>query len=120
SMDLWITVGAPRVAKAREPVQPGDPILIEQPPRELANNRLVGRGIDNRMGAWVALETLRALANGRPPADIYAVAATQEEITFLGARTSAFSLDPTVAIVIDVTHATDHPDSDKRGGGDVK
>lgn len=118
--DLWIDIGARNGAEARERVQPGDPVVIEQPPLELANNRLVGRGIDNRMGAWVALETLRALANDRPPADIYAVATTQEEITFLGAHTSAFALDPTVAIVIDVTHATDHPDSDKRGGGDVK
>jgi endoglucanase len=37
------------------------------------------------------------------------VAPVQEEITFGGARTSAFSLEPDVAIVVDVTHATDAP-----------
>lgn len=118
--DLWIDIGAKDGAEARELVRPGDPAVIEQAAVELPNNRLVARGIDNRMGAFVALETLRALSEDRPAADVYALAATQEEITFLGARTSAFALDPTVAIVLDVTHATDHPDADKRGQGDVK
>lgn len=117
--DLWIDIGAKNGDEAREHIEIGDPIVIEQPAIELLNGRLVARGIDNRMGAFVALETLRALSGDRPPADLYAVAATQEEITFLGARTSAFRLDPTVAIVLDVTHATDHPSADKHGG-DVK
>lgn len=118
--DLWIDIGATSGAGAREAVRIGDPIVIEQPPLELNDNRLVARGIDNRMGAFVALETLRALAPDRPAADVLAVAAVQEEITFLGARTSAFALDPTVAIVLDVTHATDHPNADKQGNGDVR
>lgn len=117
--DLWIDIGAKNSNEAREHVEIGDPIVIEQPSIELLNSRLVARGIDNRMGAFVALETLRALSADRPPADLYAVTATQEEITFLGARTSAFRIDPTVAIVLDVTHATDHPSADKHGG-DVK
>ena len=40
---------------------------------------------------------------------VYAVAVTQEEITFGGARTTAYSLQPDVAIVVDVTFATDQP-----------
>jgi endoglucanase len=118
--DLWIDVGASNGEEARSLVRVGDPIVLEQPPIELRNNRLVGRGVDNRCGAFVALETLRLLASSRPQADVYALATTQEEITFLGARTSAFALEPAVAIVLDVTHATDHPDADRRGQGDVK
>jgi len=118
--DLWIDIGATSGAEARERVGAGDPAVIEQPIIDLGNNRIAARGVDNRMGAWVALETLRLLSDSRPAADVYALAAVQEEITFLGARTAAFALEPDVAIVLDVTHATDHPDSDKRGQGDIR
>ncbi|HVX31384.1 MAG TPA: M42 family metallopeptidase [Nitrolancea sp.] len=118
--ELWIDIGATSGEQARERVSIGDPMVIEQPIVDLGNNRIAARGVDNRMGAWIALETLRALSGNRPAADVYAVAAVQEEITFLGARTSAFSLDPDVAVVLDVTHATDHPEADKRGQGDVR
>ena len=40
------------------------------------------------------------------------MAAAQEETTFGGSRTSAFSLEPDAAIVVDVTHATDAPGID--------
>ena len=118
--DLWIDIGARSGDQAREVVSIGDPVVLEHAPLELLNDRLVARGIDNRMGAFVALEVLRELSTDRPRADVYALAATQEEISFLGARTSAFALKPTVAIVLDVTHATDHPEADKRGGGFIK
>lgn len=118
--DLWIDIGATSGEQAKERVTAGDPGVIEQSIVDLGNNRIAGRGVDNRMGAWVALETLRQLSRERPAADVYALAAVQEEITFLGARTAAFSLEPDVAIVLDVTHATDHPDSDKRGQGDIR
>jgi endoglucanase len=45
------------------------------------------------------------------------VAAVQEEITFGGSRTSAFSLEPDAAIVVDVTHATDAPGIDVKEAG---
>ena len=118
--ELWIDIGAASGTEARGRVMIGDPIVIEQPIVDLGNNRIAGRGVDNRMGAWVALETLRALSSDRPAADVYAVAAVQEEINFNGARTSAFALAPDVAIVLDVTHATDHPDADKRGQGEIR
>ena len=53
---------------------------------------------------------------------MYAVATAQEEISWTGggARTSATSLEPSVALVVDVTHATDHPDVEKKQFGDFK
>lgn len=117
--DLWIDIGAANGEEARRMVQIGDPMVIEQPIVEMPNNRLVARGLDNRVGSFVALEVLRLLSENRVDADVYAVAASQEEITFLGARTSAFQLDPTVAIVFDVTHATDYPNADVRGSGKI-
>jgi endoglucanase len=75
--------------------------------------------MDNRLGCFVAYEAARLVAKaGGAPGDVIAVAAVQEEITFGGARTTAFSLQPDVAIVVDVTHATDAPGIDKRELGD--
>jgi endoglucanase len=115
---LWIDIGAKDGDDARSRVSIGDPGVIEQPILELGDDLIACRGIDNRVGALIALEALRLLSQGeRPAADVWAVAPTQEEITFGGARTSAFGLEPDVAIAIDVTHATDHPDADVRGNG---
>lgn len=115
---LWIDIGAKDAKDARRKVEVGDACVVEQPVLELGEGLIAGRGLDNRVGAFVALEALRLLASGdRPAADIYAVAPVQEEIGLFGGRTSAYALEPDVAIAIDVTHATDHPEADVRGVG---
>ena len=69
--------------------------------------------MDNRLGCYVAYEAARLVAEaGGAPGDVVAVAAVQEETTFGGAATTAFSLKPDLAIVVDVTHATDAPGID--------
>ena len=45
-------------------------------------------------------------------------AVAQEEITLGGAQTTGFSLDPDLAVAVDVTHATDAPGIDKKEQGD--
>ena len=78
--------------------------------------------IDNRIGAYVVLEALRLLSEDPPEAAVFAVATVQEEIGFSGggARSSAFSLEPDVALVVDVTFSTDVPDIEKKELGDHK
>ena len=63
-----------------------------------------------------------ARAGGHAQCNVTAVATTQEEIGYTGggARTSATTLDATVAIAVDVTHATDYPGIEKRKHGDFK
>jgi putative aminopeptidase FrvX len=81
----------------------------------------VSRALDNRLGCFVAYEVARLVAEaGGAPGDVAGVAVTQEEITFAGARTTAFSLEPDVAIVVDVTFATDPPGSDEKELGKHK
>lgn len=118
--DLWIDIGAPDAEAAKSMVSIGDAAVVERPVTELAGGVIAGRGLDNRVGSFVALEALRRLVDERPAADVHALGATQEEIGFRGARTAAFGLDPDVVIVLDVCHATDHPNADKHGGGDVR
>src|SRR2546421_181825 len=82
---------------------------------------LAFRGLANRLGAYVALEAARLVAEaGEADADVVAVASVQEELELHGARAAAFSLDPDVAIVVDVTTATDSPGGDPTEAGKVE
>jgi len=108
--DLHIDVGAKDGDEARALVRIGDVAVIAGAPVELPNDRIASRSLDNRLGCYVALEVARRVAAaGGAPGDVAGCAVAQEETTFAGARTTAFSLDPAVAIVVDVTHATDAP-----------
>ena len=120
--DLWIDIGAASRAEAAAQIEVGDAGVLDTSILELPNGRIVSRSIDNRIGAFVVLETLRQLAKNRPGATVTAVATAQEEIAYTGggARTSATGLAPAVAIVVDVTHATDTPTIDKNRKGEVK
>ena len=91
-------------------VRIGDVGVIDVAPLALRNDRIASRSLDNRIGSYVAAETARLVAAaGGAPGDVFGLAVAQEETTFAGARTSAFGLQPDVAVVVDVTHATDQP-----------
>jgi len=122
--DLWIDIGAASRSEAQERLRIGDPGVLAAGVLEFPNGRLVSRCIDNRIGAFVVLEAAGLFARNpaKKAASVTAVATTREEIaaTGGGARSSAFTLEPDVAIVVDVTHATDYPGIDKRKHGEYK
>ncbi|MHB1837824.1 MAG: M42 family metallopeptidase [Solirubrobacteraceae bacterium] len=108
--DLHIDIGARDADEARTMVRIGDAGVIDSEPVELPNDRLVARALDNRIGCFVAAEAARLVAEaGGAPGDVVALAVAQEETSFAGARTSAFSLHPDLAIAVDGTFATDQP-----------
>jgi putative aminopeptidase FrvX len=116
--DLHIDIGARDGAQTRELVRVGDVAVIAGDPVELPGGRIASRALDNRLGSFVALETARLVAEtGGAEWELVAVAAAQEETTFGGSRTSAFSLAPDAAIVVDVTHATDAPGIEVKEAG---
>jgi endoglucanase len=83
----------------------------------------MSRALDDRVGAYIALEAARRIAaagDGGAHVDVVAVAATQEEIGSYGARAAGFGLDPLVAIAIDVTPTTDYPGGDARRFGRIE
>ena len=111
--DLHIDIGAKDGDQAREIVRIGDVAVIDGEPVTMPNERLVSRALDNRIGCYVAAQAARLVAeSGGAPGDVVALAVAQEETSFAGARTSAFSLQPDLAIVVDVTFATDQPGID--------
>jgi endoglucanase len=91
-------------------VRIGDVAVIDAEPVEFPHGRIVSRSLDNRVGCYIAAAAARLVAEaGGAPGDVLALAVTQEETTFAGSRTSAFAHDPGVAIVVDLTFATDQP-----------
>ena len=120
--DMWIDIGAAGRAEAEQLVSVGDPGVIDAPTMEMPNGRLVSRSIDDRIGAFTVLEALRRYAEKPGKARVVAAATTQEEIAWQagGALVCASCLGPQMAIVVDVTFATDHPGIEKKEIGDHK
>src|ERR1043166_1719961 len=120
--DLFIDVGVSKRKEAEKLVQIGDPITLTDEFDLLRDDLAVARAFDNRIGTFAVAEALRWLteAKGKLRAEVCAVSNVQEEVGLLGARQIAYSLKPDVALVVDVTHATDYPTVSKPQHGDVK
>ena len=103
---LYIDVGAPNRAACT--VKVGDVAAFDRPFIDL-NGRLVSKAMDDRISVAVMIEALRALKS--TPHEIYFVFSTQEEVGLRGATTSAYSIDPDVALSVDVTSVGDMPKS---------
>jgi endoglucanase len=117
--NIFIDIGAVDKENALSMVSVGDPITIDTPYVELANNRIVARGLDDRVGAWVVARVLERLMERRSlSSTVVGVATVQEENGFYGSIMAAQHIDPTVALAIDVTHATDVPDISKEKHGE--
>ncbi|HEX6534650.1 MAG TPA: M20/M25/M40 family metallo-hydrolase [Gemmatimonadaceae bacterium] len=118
--DLWVDIGASSRAEAEERLSVGDAGVIDSRALDLPNRRIVSRSIDDRIGAFVVLEALRRYAERPGAAQVVAAATTQEEIAWHGggARVGATSIGAQMAIVVDVTFATDHPGVEKKEHGD--
>jgi len=120
--DLWVDIGAANRAEVEQRVSIGDAGVIDSKSVDFPNGRLVSRSIDNRIGAFVVLEALRRYSENPGPARVVAAATVQEEIAWHGggALVCAHCINPQMAIVVDVTFATDHPNLEKKELGEHK
>jgi len=139
----WIDIGAHGRKDAEKRVAIGDPVTVEVGFQHLDKDIVAGRSFDNKSGAFVVCEALRLLSRGsafplgrqRLPqrdstssgqarrkldAAVYAVTTVQEELGRRGAVTSAFGIEPEIGVAVDVDHATDFPDAEKKKIGDRK
>jgi endoglucanase len=118
--DLFLDIGARKKKDAAKLVAIGDPITLVDEFEVLREDLVIGRAFDNRVGTFAVAEALRLLKGEKFKAEICAVSNVQEEVGLLGARQIAYSLKPDIALVVDVTHATDYPTVSKTQYGDVK
>jgi endoglucanase len=120
-------MGAKNAEEVKKLVANGDPITFKLGVTELANDKIVSPGCDDKVGVYVVMEAMRLVSNSiigskkkNFPVAIYAVSTVQEEIGLRGARTSAFGIDPLVGIAVDVTHASDNPGAEAKKIGTMK
>lgn len=118
--ELWIDVGADDGEAARDRLEVGDPITFASTYTWLADGRLAGRGLDDRVGTWAAAEGFRLAAEADPAATVYAVSTVQEELGGRGARMVGFDLEPDAVVAVDVGHALDYPGAPTEKGSDVE
>ncbi len=121
--ELAIDIGASSAKEvAKVGIRVGHPAVYADGVEEIGTDKLCGRALDNRIGGFIIAEVIARLAKrkSRLPSTLYAVNAVQEEIGGNGARMIAHRLMPDVAVVLDVTHATDTPNVDEKKHGAVK
>ena len=104
--DMFIDIGASSKDDALKRVNIGDPIIIQQEFKELDNNLVMGKALDNRVGCAILIEVLKQVES---EATLYGVGTVQEEVGLKGAKTSAFGINPDMAFALDVTISGDHP-----------
>jgi putative aminopeptidase FrvX len=124
---MWIDIGAASREEALKRVRIGDAAVYDHGFEMLSGSMAISRAFDDKSGAYAVNEALIRLAKGKGPScKVIAVSTAQEEIGTRGAISSAHLANPDVALVVDVSHATDHPDADHRkygrfslGGGPI-
>lgn len=105
---MYIDIGADSRETAENSVQIGD-MASYSANFELIGKRIMGKALDDRAGCWALI---RAMQNAQSTEnDIYAVFTTQEEVGLRGAKTSAFSINPDMAVAVDVSNVGDTPES---------
>ena len=104
--DLFVDLGLAG-DEVRANVEVGDMVTLERT-LEWAGNHIISKALDDRVGIYIMLETLRALG-GDLAAEVVAVATVQEEVGTRGAATAAFNIAPDIGIALDITPAGDFP-----------
>jgi endoglucanase len=118
--DVWIDCGFKDRKEAESVVASGDPATFALGYRPLRNGLAASPAMDDKVGLWTVMEALRLLHGMPLNCTVYSVSTVQEEIGLRGAVTSAYGINPTVGVAVDVCHATDTPGNDKKQLGDVK
>ena len=118
--DVWIDIGAKDRKDAEDIVSAGDPVTVTLGYRPLRNGMAASPAMDDKVGLWTVMETLRLLRDRPLQCHVYCVSTVQEEIGLRGATTSAYGIHPTIGVAVDVCHATDTPGNDKKQIGDTR
>lgn len=107
--ELWVDIGAKSRKEAERVAPVGTTITLDAPVTPVLNERIVANGLDNRIGVFILLETMRRLSRRTLAVHVCGVTTVQEEVGLRGATTAAHTVAPDIGINLDVNFATDHP-----------
>ncbi|MGN0624136.1 MAG: M20/M25/M40 family metallo-hydrolase [Oscillospiraceae bacterium] len=113
--DVFIDIGMTK-EQAEKTVCFGDRVLIENSLEKLQGSRVTSKALDNRAGVAAVIRALEMLKGKSCPYNIAAMFSSQEEVGERGAATGAFSVSADMAIVVDVSFAKTHSESDEDCG----
>jgi len=118
--ELWVDIGAKDRKDALKVVDIGNAVAFAPNYLELKNGLFSSKGCDDKVGSFVVSEVIKILSKRQKlRVGVWSVSTVQEEVGLRGARTSAFAIDPEIAIAVDVGFASDTPGIDKRVVGEV-
>jgi putative aminopeptidase FrvX len=106
-LDLGLTSCEEVVASG---VRVGDPITYAPTWDVFNNSRFAGKSLDNRLGVAAVLDLVRRLQEEPPTARVHVAFSCQEEFNIRGTLALAARFQPDIALVVDITPATDTPD----------
>lgn len=120
--EMWIDIGVSDRAEAQELVPLGCVATRAHQLERLRGELVVSRGMDNKSSVLAIMEAMRLLHAQRDQlkAAVFFVSSVQEEIGGSGAALAAHSIEPQVALTVDVTFGSDHPQTSEMLLGDVK
>ena len=98
----------------KECIAVGDSITMAQSVGELGKKQWSGKTLDDRASVAALIDAMRRIVNTELNADVYAVAAVQEEVGCRGGKTTSAGIRPDIAIAVDVTHGLT-PDNTDNG-----
>ncbi|MBR6006702.1 MAG: M42 family peptidase [Clostridia bacterium] len=116
---LRIDIGAKDREDAQKYVELGDTVTFDTDVRELLNDCICGRALDDRLGAFIVMEALAEAKKRGASVGCYAVSTTGEETTGNGAYFTASRVRPNIAIAVDVTYTSDNCGISEAESGDV-
>ena len=106
---MFIDIGANTCEEAEKLVSIGD-FATFYPFFSAMENKIMAKALDDRAGCWAlirAMQNIKDIQN-----DVYAVFTVQEEVGLRGAKTAVASVQPDMAIAIDVSFTTDTPEAE--------
>lgn len=119
--EQYIDLGCGSREEVEQLLRIGDPITFAVGLERLQNGRITSRALDDKMGAFVVSRVFEEVRKaGGAAAELVSVSTVQEEVGLRGGTTSGYGVKPDLAIVVEVTHATDTPDVDPKGIGRVE
>ncbi|MPM68242.1 putative aminopeptidase YsdC [bioreactor metagenome] len=104
-------------------VKIGDYVTVKRGFRELLNDNVTCKALDDRAGVASLYTCAKELKNVNHDLDVYFVCSAQEEVGHRGAKTASNSINPDIGIAVDVTFDSGKMGAQERennlGGGPV-
>ena len=104
---LFISTGLEK-KELEKTVQIGDIVVLDRG-FMVQGNICISKALDNRIGCYAVIETMKRLKNTNLDVDVYAVGTTQEEVGVRGSLGAGVNIEPDIGIAVDVTAAFDTP-----------